>query len=113
MAIWRRVACWVSKATRSQAHSSARAPTLNPSHTHELTHTHTHTHTHKQICNTCCFFHGNNGFVNARHCYVTRTLRVLLCLVSSGIPTASGFVLPALAHRWTCNWQDRRGSRPP
>ena len=36
------VACWLSKVTRVEAHSRARAPT----HTHARAHTHTHTCTH-------------------------------------------------------------------
>jgi hypothetical protein len=42
LTIWRRVAYWISKATRPQAHSCVCAPTP----THTRTHTHTHTHTH-------------------------------------------------------------------
>jgi hypothetical protein len=42
LAIWRRVACWISKATRAQ-------------HTSAPVHTHTHTHTHTQICNIYYF----------------------------------------------------------
>ena len=34
MATWRRVACWISRATRAQAHAY-------PHHTHARTHTHT------------------------------------------------------------------------
>jgi hypothetical protein len=34
MAIWRRVACWISKTTHAQAHASARAPTVIQTHTH-------------------------------------------------------------------------------
>jgi hypothetical protein len=35
MAIWRHVACWISKATRAQTHSSNRWPTPTPpTHTH-------------------------------------------------------------------------------
>ena len=36
MAKWRRVACWISKVTRSQAHACDRAPT--------------HTHKHARTC---------------------------------------------------------------
>ena len=43
MTIWRRVACWISKATRAQAQASACAPT--PTRTHSRTRKHTHTHT--------------------------------------------------------------------
>ena len=37
LSFWRRVACWISKATRAQAHSNARVPTLRthaPPRTH-------------------------------------------------------------------------------
>jgi hypothetical protein len=43
MAIQQRVACWISKATRAQAHASARSSAR--AHTH--THTHTPTRKHK------------------------------------------------------------------
>jgi hypothetical protein len=36
MAIWWRVACWISKATRAQAHQR---PAPTPTHTHARTHT--------------------------------------------------------------------------
>ena len=39
MTIWRRAACWISKATYEQAYARARAPT----HKHVRTHAHTHT----------------------------------------------------------------------
>ena len=53
MAIWRRVARWISKATRAYAHARAHAPT----HTHTGAHEHaltracavTHIRTHKQV----------------------------------------------------------------
>ena len=50
MAKLRRVACWISKATRTQAHAGALAPTFTTTHarkqsTQSQTHTHTHTHT--------------------------------------------------------------------
>ena len=47
MTIWRRVACWISKATRVQAHARTSAPTP----THALTQARTQT----EICNTYCF----------------------------------------------------------
>ena len=50
--IWRRVACWISKTTRAQAHSSNR------------TLTHTHARTHTKIYKTS-LFHGNSAFMNA------------------------------------------------
>ena len=40
MVIWWRVSCWISKATRVQAHASSRAPTG------------TRARTHTEICNT-------------------------------------------------------------
>jgi hypothetical protein len=48
MTIWRHVACWISKATRTQAHARARAS----AHIHVRTHALTHTH---RICNIYCF----------------------------------------------------------
>jgi hypothetical protein len=51
---WRmRVACWISKTTRAQAHACARAPT--PTHTLPRTHARSRTHTHTEICNTYWF----------------------------------------------------------
>ena len=47
IAIWRRVACWISKATHAEAHLRARAPTP--------TRACTCTHTKTTICNTYCF----------------------------------------------------------
>ena len=35
MIIWRRVACWVCKATRAEAHARARVPTKHTTHTQE------------------------------------------------------------------------------
>jgi hypothetical protein len=43
MTIWRRVSCWIIKATRVQARARAFTPT------------HPQTHTHTQMCNTYCF----------------------------------------------------------
>ena len=43
--IWQLIVCWISKATRAQAHARARAPT----HIHVLTHPRARTYT--QICN--------------------------------------------------------------
>ena len=43
-AIWRmRVACWISKATRTKAHARARVPT--PTHASTRTYSPTHAHT--------------------------------------------------------------------
>ena len=72
-AIWRRVACWISKATRAQAHTSAHVR----SHTHKRARARAlvDTHIHKQ---DLLLFHGNKSFVNLPQCYVTRTLPFLL-----------------------------------
>ena len=48
MAIWRRVACWIIKATRAQAHASARAPT--PIHTLAQARMHAHTQKYVRYC---------------------------------------------------------------
>ena len=74
-----RVAYWISKPTRSQAHTRARVPTHTRArtHAHEFrTHTHTltkararaHTHTQKYV--TLIAFHGDSGFVNTRQYYL-------------------------------------------
>ena len=53
MTIWRRVATWISKATRAQAHARARGPTHTYTYActrmHFRAHTQTHTLTH--VCN--------------------------------------------------------------
>ena len=43
LAIWRRVAFWIGKATRAQPHVRARHP-------HPQTHARAHAHTHTQKC---------------------------------------------------------------
>jgi hypothetical protein len=43
MTIWLLVACWISKATRAQAHARTRATT------------HARAHAHTEICNTYSF----------------------------------------------------------
>jgi hypothetical protein len=45
MAIWRRVGCWINKATNAQAHARAREPTHT--HKHALTHKRAHARTQK------------------------------------------------------------------
>ena len=65
--LWRRVACWISKATRAQAQDSAPAPTS----------TRTNVHAHRNISDLL-HFHSYDDFANAPLCYVTRTLPVLL-----------------------------------
>jgi hypothetical protein len=60
MAMYRRVVCWISKATRAQAHVRSRSPTHTHTHIHKHAHKHLrararkHTHTQK-ICNMYCF----------------------------------------------------------
>ena len=79
MTIWRRVACWISKATRAHANVRAHAPTH--ARAHALTHVHAHprspphTHTEKYVILTA--FHGNNCFLNPPQCYIVRTYRKL------------------------------------
>ena len=70
MTIWRRVAGWISKATRPQTHASARA--LTPTLTHSLMCPPSpHSHTDKYVI---LLLHGNNGFANAAQYSVIRTL---------------------------------------
>jgi hypothetical protein len=77
VATWRRLARWISKATRVQAHFLVCTPT------HAQTHTTTHTHNMKYLL----IFHSNNGFVNASQCYVIHTLPVLFRSIYSKWPT--------------------------
>jgi hypothetical protein len=60
------VAYWISKPKRAQEQARACVST----------NTHTHTHTQKFV--TIIGFHGNNNFMNAPPCYLTRTLSLLL-----------------------------------
>ena len=63
LAIWRCVACWVSKATRAQTQASSSARTSQthasttppPPHRHTHTNALTHSQTHTEICKTYCF----------------------------------------------------------
>ena len=51
--IWRRIACWVSKATRAKTHVRGSALTSTPnSHALAFAHLRAYTHTHTDICNT-------------------------------------------------------------
>ena len=71
MTIWRRVACWISNATRAQAHARACAPTLkSPPHAAPP---HTHTHT----CNT--YFFSSATMVSLTRLIVTLRLFYLSC----------------------------------
>ena len=51
MAIWRRIACLIIKATRVQTHASVSAPRPTRMQTHART------HTHKYIILTACLLH--------------------------------------------------------
>ena len=74
MAIWRRVACWISKATRAKAHVRARAPTTIPTSTHTRTHALSHACTHTDRNKKyLLLFHSDSGYVNAPQSYVIRT----------------------------------------
>jgi hypothetical protein len=66
MAKWRRVLCWISKATRSQGHASVCAPTP----------IYARTHTQKYVI--LSLLHDNSGYVNAPQPYVIRILPVLI-----------------------------------
>jgi hypothetical protein len=67
MAIWRRVAWWIIKATR--AHPSTRPPLYTPSYTPPPTHTHT------EICSTFCITTAR--MVSLTHLIVTLHVRRL------------------------------------
>jgi hypothetical protein len=69
-----RLICWISKATRVQAHASACAPTPVSTRTHPLTHMRAHTQKYVIVI----AFHGKGGFLNAFQGCVIRTLSVLL-----------------------------------
>jgi hypothetical protein len=79
MTIWRRAACWISKITRAPS-------TRRRIHKHKRTHSPKHTQKYLKLI----ALHSNNGFVTTPHCYVIRTLPVLLtqnavhikCLIS-------------------------------
>jgi hypothetical protein len=81
MTIWRRVACWISKATLTQAHASAHLPTSIP--TLAGTHMQVPTHTHTEICKTYCFSMAT--VVSWTYFNVIRILHVLLGFILEGI----------------------------
>ena len=78
MTIWRRVAYWISKTTRQQAHSCARAPTHTHTRTYSPTNARTRAHTHTDKYVIPLLSHANSCFSNAPHCYVIRPWSVLL-----------------------------------
>ena len=61
------------KHTPSPVHPFAR-PLTNAQHASNYDRARAYTHTEKCVI---LIFHSNNGFVNAPHCYFTRTLPVL------------------------------------
>ena len=63
-----RVACWISMGARAQAHARARAPTPPPPQT-------------QRNMYYLMLFHINNGYANAPHYYVIRTLPVLFTII--------------------------------
>jgi hypothetical protein len=66
--LWRmRAACWINKATRTQAHA----------HAHALGHPHLRMHTQSYM-QYIFFFHADNGNADAPQRNVIRTLLVLL-----------------------------------
>jgi hypothetical protein len=73
MAIWGRVACRISKATRAQGHASARAPTYTDTHTHR---------------NTCCF--STATMVSWTRLIVTLYVQCLSCFLFLHAETGSG-----------------------
>jgi hypothetical protein len=77
MTIWRRVACWISKATRVQAHSRARAPTHIYIRMHMRTHAPTRAHIYTQPYVILTVFPQQHWFRERASCHVIRTLTVL------------------------------------
>ena len=73
MAIRWRVACWISKATRAQAHAIARAPTFTYMRAHARTGLHT------EICKNCCF--STATMVSWTHLSVTLYIHCLSCFI--------------------------------
>ena len=84
MAVWRRVACWISEATRAQAHvRRSPAPTRTQVHTHACV----LTHARAQKCVISITFHGKECFPERAPvlryaciaCLVTLIFRVTTC----------------------------------
>ena len=55
MTIWLYAACWINKATRTQADASARATSPTPTHARTHSSMRPPPHTHTEIRNTYCF----------------------------------------------------------
>ena len=117
IAIWLRVACWISKTTRAQAHARSRAPTIPHSLKHAVTHArtrpHTHTHTHTYL-SYLLLFHGNSCYVNSPQCYVICTSPLLQIRLFESIAKRYHSVFPRLVtasnseswlHNFFCNQQ--------
>ena len=73
MTTGRRVACWISKATRTQIHVNARAPT--PTHTHEGTRMHLNAHTQNYVR----YFFSTATMVSGTRLIVTLYVHCLYC----------------------------------
>jgi hypothetical protein len=82
-----RFACWVRLDTcthtliRPRTHLHAQALKHPRACVRARARAHAHTHTQKYVISIV--FHGSSGFVNAPHCCVTRTLRLLFINVVS------------------------------
>jgi hypothetical protein len=99
--IWRtRVACWINKATRAQAHARASAPIPTHTQMHALTRppAHTHTHTHKATCNTYCF--STEQRLRERASLLRYTH--IVCFVTYGL-TFFGFIQPSSGINSICH----------
>ena len=103
MTIWRRVACWMSKTSRAQAHGNAVHPHL---HTQQLT----RIESHAQKYIILITFYGNSSFVNAPHCYAIRTLPRLFLFFFLKLCDGSCFVFSPSA-AWTLCGLARRSVR--
>ena len=79
---WRRVACWVSKATHAESHARACA--------------YTHTHTQHRNMQYLLLFHGHNCYAKAPRC----PFPVFLC----GIVSAMSGVLAAVTTKSFVVW---------
>jgi hypothetical protein len=77
MAIWRRVACRVSKATRTYKHARARAATHTHTRTHAQALIRARTHTHTQMFNT--YYFSTETIVSLTRLNVTFSVHCLSC----------------------------------
>ena len=87
-----RFACWISRATRAEAHAHAKAPA------HKNTRAHACTNTHKNM-SCLLLFHGSSGFVNAPDYYVIRALPVLsLIKIHLSVPDTIAYSARNMTH---------------